>query len=168
MGIWGSSSDKEKDTPFDAASEQQKAVEAAKRSRKLNSIFLVVIIVVFLVYSLFFQKPTVEATMDDNAFGLVTLDNKTIAFYLTDVESVELGDNLSTFDKGTFQSGTEESTCCSGTYINDAFGEYELHVNLKVEPYVIVHYTDGILVFNNPSAEGTAELYSNLLDAVNN
>ncbi|MGM9606002.1 MAG: hypothetical protein ACI3XJ_00700 [Oscillospiraceae bacterium] len=168
MGIWRSSGGKENNTSFDPASEQQKAVEAAKRSRKLNSICLVVIIVVFLAYSLFFQKPKVEATMGDNAFGLITLNDTTIAFYLTDVESVELGDSLSTFDKGTFQSGTEESTCCSGTYVNDAFGEYELHVNLKVEPYVIVHYTDGILVFNNPSAEGTMELYTNLLDAVGN
>ena len=167
MGIWGSSGGRENDTPYDAASEQQKAVEAAKRSRKFNSIFLVVIIVVFLVYSLFFQKPKVEATMDDQAFVLVTLSDETIAFYLTDVESVELGDDLSEFDKGTFQSGTEDSSCCSGTFVNDAFGEYQLHVNLKVDPYVIVHYTDGILVFNTPTEDETTELYTKLLDTTN-
>ena len=167
MGIWGSSDDRENDTPYDAASEQQKAEKAVKRSRKLNSICLVVIIVVFLVYSLFFQKPKVEAAMDDQTFALITLSEENIAFYLTDVESVELCDDFSEFDKGTFQSGTEDSSCCSGTYVNDAFGEYQLHVNLKVDPYVIVHYTDGILVFNTPTKNETTELYTKLLDAVN-
>ncbi|MGN0968826.1 MAG: hypothetical protein ACI4O3_06090, partial [Oscillospiraceae bacterium] len=71
------------------------------------------------------------------------------------------------FDKGTLQSGTEDSSCCSGIYVNDSLGEYQLQVNLNVEPYVIVHYTDGILVFNTDTAEGTTELYTNLQNAVN-
>lgn len=164
MGM-GRSSNGEGGMPFDAATEQQKAMDAAKRSRKLNFIFLVGIIVIFLIYSLFFQKPNIEAAMDDQAFGLVTLNDETIAFYLTEVQSVELGDDLSAFDKGDFQAGTEESTCCSGTYRNDAYGEYELHVNLKVEPYIILHYTDGVLVFNNPTADATTQMYTSLLDA---
>lgn len=151
--------------PFDAAAEQRKAEAAAKRSQKLNLIFLVGIIVIFLVYSLFFQKPKIEAAMDGQAFALATLNDDSIAFYLTEVQSVELGNDLSSFDKGTLQTGAEESTCCSGTYLNDTYGEYELHVNLKVEPYIIIHYTDGVLVFNNPTADETTQMYTSLLDA---
>ena len=168
MGFRGTSDSRNNSAAYyDASSEQRKAEEAAKRSRKLNSICLIVIVVLFLGYSIFFQKPKIEAFMDDEAFGLVTLEDETIAFLLTDVESVELGDDLSTFDRGTPQSGTENSSCYSGIYINDALGEYQLHVNLNVEPYVIVRYTDSILVFNTTTADGTTELYNNLLNAVN-
>lgn len=167
MGFWRSSSNKKNTAAYYASTEQREAVEAVKKSRKLNSICFIVIIVLFLGYSTFFHKSTIEVAMDDETFGLVTLENEAITFPLKNVESVELGDNLSTFDRGTLQAGTEDSSYYSGTYVNDAFGEYQLHVNLKVDSYVIVHYTDGILVFNSSTADHTTELYTNLLNTVN-
>lgn len=168
MGLWGSAGDRSGAAPYyDPSEEQRKAEQAARKSRKLNLICLVVIIVAFLGYSLFFRQPTITAAMDDKTFALTTAENEAIAFSLTAVNSVEFGSDLSAFDRGSLQSGTETSACCSGSYRNDAFGEYQLHVNLKVNSYVIVHWTGGTLVFNTTSADATTELYTNLASAVN-
>ena len=167
MGFWRSSDDHDTGTYTTPEDRAQKEAEITRRSRKINLITIVVVIAVFLIYSMFFQTKTITAVMDDKSFVLAPLEGENIAFSLTDVESVELGDDFSAFDKGSLQSGTEDSSCCSGVYMNDTLGEYQLHVNLKVDPYVIVRYTDGVLVFNTETADGTTELYTNLLDAVN-
>lgn len=165
MGFWRSSDSKDAGAYVTPDEQMQKDLEITRRSRKINLIALVVIVAAFLVYNIFFQAKTITAAMDERSFALVTLEDEVIAFPLTDVESVELGDDFSAFDRGTLQTGTEDSSCCSGTYLNDAFGEYQLHVNLKVNCYVTVRYTDGILVFNTPTADETTELYTKLLDA---
>lgn len=167
MGFWKSSDDKDTAACMTPEAQMQKEVEITRRSRKLNLIIFVLIIAGFFVYNTFFQAKSITATMDDQSFVLITPEDQTIAFYLTDVKSVELGNEFSSFDRGALQSGTEDSSCCSGTYINDALGEYQLHVNLKVDPYVIVRYTDGILVFNTPTANETTAFYTKLLDAAN-
>ena len=166
MGFWSSPDHQDTDamTPEEQA---QKDAQITRRSRKINLIALVVVIAVFLIYTMFFQKPSITAVMDDKSFVLAPLEGENIILSLTDVDSVELGNDLSAFDKGTLQSGTEDTSCCSGVYVNDALGEYQLQVNLDVEPYVIVRYTDGILVFNTDTQKGTTELYTNLLNAVN-
>lgn len=167
MGFWQSSDEKETGAYAAPEEQAQKDARIARRSRKINLIALVVIIAVYLIYTMFFQAKTITAVMDDQTFVLAPLEGENIVFSLTDVESVELGDDLAAFDKGTLQLGTEDSSCCSGAYINDALGEYQLQVNLNVEPYVIVRYTGSILVFNTDTADGTMELYTNLLNAVN-
>ncbi len=168
MGFWRSFGSKTDTSAYSYSADQaQRDAEIERRSRKLNIISFVVIIALFIGYSLFFQTDVITAVMDDQSFGVVTLQNETIAFPLTDVESVEFHVGLSDFDQGTMQSGAESSSCYSGTYLNDSFGEYQLHVNLKVNCYVIVHYTDGILVFNTDTADNTEALYKNLNRAVN-
>ena len=104
--------------------------------------------------------------MDDTAFAVTTLENETIAFLLTDVQSVEFYDDLSAFDRGTLVSGTENSSCYSGTYTNTTLGEYQLHVNLATNCYLVICYSDGVLVCNTTSADGTSQLYTDLLSAL--
>ena len=167
MGFWRSSDEHDTRAGTTPEEQAQKDAQMARRSKKINLITLVVVVAVFFIYTMFFQTKSITAVMDDQSFVLAPLEGENIIFSLTDVESVEHGDDLSAFDKGTMQSGTEDSSCCSGVYVNDTLGEYQLQVNLKVESYVIVHYTDGILVFNTSTEEGTSELYTNLLNAVN-
>lgn len=145
-----------------AEREQRKARKAKNR----NLILTVLIIAVCLVYSIFHQSGEITAVMNDESFCLVALEDQRLILQLTDIDRVELYDNLSEFDRGTLQSGLENSSAYSGVYINDAFGEYQLHTNTKVDNYVIVSYRDGILVFNTNTAEGTIELYGNMLSAI--
>lgn len=168
MGSWGFFSERRDYTNTMSAEQAREEAELTRKSRKLNLIFLVIIIVGFLVYSAFFRSDVVTAAMGEDSFGVTTLENQTIAFLLTDIESVEYHDDFASFDRGTMQSGSDSSSCYSGTYVNDTFGEYQLHANMKVDCYIVIHYTGGILVFNNPTVEETEELYNNLYSAVNN
>lgn len=168
MGSWRSFGSRTDTSAYSYSADQaQRDAEIERRSRKLNIISFAVIIIFFIVYSMFFQTGSITAAMDDQSIGVVTLQDETIAFLLSDIESVEFHIGLSDFERGTMQSGAESSSCYSGTYINDSLGEYQLHVNLKVNCYVIVHYTDGILVFNTDTADNTEALYKNLNNAVN-
>lgn len=168
MGSWGLFSER-RNTYTNTISEEQarEDAEITRKSRKLNMIFLALIVVGFFVYSVFFRPQVITAAMDDNSFGVVTANSETIAFLLSDIESVEFHENLSAFDRGTMQSGADSSSCYSGTYVNDAFGEYQLHANINVDCYVTIHYTNGVLVFNNSTVDNTTELYTNLYNAVN-
>ena len=52
---------------------------------------------------------------------------------------------------------------CSGTFRNAAFGEYQLHVQIKYDKYIVVHDKNGVLVFNLESNETTTELYNYMM-----
>lgn len=150
-----------------AAQREQAEQENTRKVTRRNLIVTVAILGAFCVYMMFNNPGSISAVMNDEALGVVTLEKKTLAILLKDIDSVELCDNLSEFDWGVPQSGTANSSSLSGVYVNDTFGEYLLHVNIKIDNYIIVHYNNNILIFNTETTNGTIELYTNILNAIN-
>ena len=53
----------------------------------------------------------------------------------------------------------------SGTFSNEEFGNYALHVYSSVKPVIVVHHSDNmVLVFNLKTVEETRSAYETLRD----
>ena len=100
--------------------------------------------------------------LEEKQFGITGLDGVTHTFVYAESE-LELRDGLKDYlasEKGELVAGEETKRVCSGTYRNDAFGEYQLHVQTKLSNYIVVHDKNGVLVFNLESNDTTKELYN--------
>ena len=99
--------------------------------------------------------------LEEKQFGITGLDGVTHTFVYADSD-IELYEGLKEFlntQKGETVDAQETRQVYSGTYRNDAFGEYQLHVQIRLNSYIVVHNADGVLVFNLESDDTTQELY---------
>ncbi len=78
---------------------------------------------------------------------------------LKEITSIEYVDSL---DIGSRQFGMGTLKMASGTYQNERFGSYKLYSYSKVNAFVIIHYGDKILVFNQSNVEKTKKLYNQI------
>jgi len=133
-----------------------------KRSRN-TGIRDVIICAIIILAVLFYRESTdtreIGPVLGETQFSVVAMDGEEHTFVYAETESIELLDNLEEFDRGTMISGNESRRCVSGTFQNEAFGEYELHTLTKLDNYIVVKSSNGVLVFNIESDETTAALY---------
>ncbi len=78
---------------------------------------------------------------------------------IKEITSIEYVDSL---DIGSRQFGMGTLKMASGTYQNERFGSYKLYSYSKVNAFVIIHYGDKILVFNQSNVEKTKKLYNQI------
>ncbi len=107
-----------------------------------------------------------DPVLEEKQLGITGLDGGTHTFVYAEWE-LELRDNLKEYlasEKGELVAGEETKRVCSGTYRNDAFGEYQLHVQIKLSNYIVVHDKNGVLVFNLESNDTTKELYNYIME----
>ncbi len=78
---------------------------------------------------------------------------------LNEITSVEYVDSLNI---GSRQFGMGTFKMASGTYNNEKYGSYKLYSYSKVNAFVIIHYGDKILVFNQSDVENTKKLYNQI------
>ena len=97
--------------------------------------------------------------LEETRFGITGLDGNTHFFTYVDADSIELHDDLQSFDRGEKVEGKENRQTVSGTYRNSEFGEYQLHIQTKLHNYIVVHAPDGVIVFNLESDDTTKELH---------
>lgn len=102
--------------------------------------------------------------LEETRFGITGLDGSTHYFTYVDADSIELHDDLKSFDTGEKVEGQENRATLSGIYRNDAFGEYQLHIQKKLNYYIVVRNADGVLVFNLESDDTTKELHRYIME----
>ncbi|MDR0778848.1 MAG: DUF3784 domain-containing protein [Methanomassiliicoccaceae archaeon] len=118
------------------------------------SVLVTVIVLVIVFFS--FGYGNVTATMDDDGLK-VNAPMTNVYIEYDNIVSMELRDNLAA---GTRTNGFGGTNVSSGSFRNDAFGNYTLAIYNGVGLYIVVTPTEGkILVFNQNSAEKTMELY---------
>ena len=105
-----------------------------------------------------------EPVLEETRFGVTDLDGTTHFFNYTDADSIELRDDLKHFDRGEMIDGQENRRVCSGTYRNSEFGEYQLHIQTKLNQYIVVRAPDGVLVIALESDETTRSLYEYFME----
>ncbi len=106
--------------------------------------------------------------LEETRFGVTGMDGTTHFFTYSEVESIELRSDLSNFlqnEKGTLVEGKDQKRVCSGLFHNDAFGDYQLHVQTQLHNFIIVHAPDGVLVFALESDETTQSLYEHFIES---
>lgn len=150
--------------PKHDADPMEEVLRRNKQSQKANFFLVILLFVGVIVYSLIGGgKGTITAVLDDESFAVSTLSGDTLTYDYADVASVERRSPVSAFERGNCVSGEALEEYCSGTFENEEFGSYQLHVNLKRDTYLVATLRDGgVLVFNTPSEELTEQIYTEL------
>ena len=152
------------------ATSVQQELKRSKAAGWRDVVICVIIILGFLLYKEVRGEETTAVTprLGETEFTLIALDGTEHRFVYDELDSIELHDDLQSFDRGTLVRGNEAKRCVSGRYTNDAFGEYELHIMTKLNEYLIVKNADGVMVFNIESDETTQALYDYICGQIQN
>ena len=133
-----------------------------KRSFWLNTAIVLILIVGATLYSMFGGNSGSSLDMREDGITLSGPGEFTVSVEFADVASIEFREE---FDRGNCIDGGSEKSYSYGTWENEEFGTYTLHVLTKVEACIVMTETDGdIVVFNIESADTTKAFTENLTE----
>mgnify|MGYP002621696926 CR=1 FL=1 len=126
-------------------------------ARIRNIAFVVLILVIFTVYSLHHSSVPVSYTFEEE---YMSLHGPTDADFLvqipyTDIRSVSLVESP---DFGRDLSGTSTKSCLNGTWENETYGVYALYAWAKVTDCIVLETSDGFILCNFESNDATSHL----------
>ncbi|AEY67208.1 PH domain-containing protein [Clostridium sp. BNL1100] len=102
---------------------------------------------------------SVNVTLTDNSVSVKGTFVGGTTIPLNEITSIVYVHSL---DIGSRQFGMGTFKMASGTYQNEKFGSYKLYSYSKVNAFIIIHYGDKILVFNQSDVENTKKLYNQI------
>ncbi|MDO5861896.1 MAG: PH domain-containing protein [Thermoplasmata archaeon] len=141
--------------------------EAARSHRSTNrSVGIIVTLSVFVAIILVavgMSIGSVSASIDGDKLVIdATMMDETVD--LDDIVYIELRSDV---DYGDRIAGLANSTCLTGDYRSDDYGDYRLAVYKNVSRCIVVHTTSGVIVFNLQSDAATEAFYQELSRAIN-
>ncbi len=120
---------------------------------------LITIITLVLAGILILFVGSVNVSITNNSVSVKGTFVSGTTIPIKEITSVEYVDSL---DIGSRQFGMGTYKMASGTYQNERFGSYKLYSYSKVNAFVIIHYGDKILVFNQSNVENTKKFYNQI------
>ena len=133
---------------------------ATRRGRGISALLMILVIVVFMtVFMSGGGSITVE--MDASKMGIVCLNQTPIFIDYKDIVQVEL---VSALQTGSAISVQEWDNGFCGIYENETYGKYTLYAYSGTDQYIVVHYKDGVLVFNDKNRKNTQREYEELME----
>lgn len=126
------------------------------KSMRIKIIITIVILLLVAIFFLYAGK--VKATLTDSA---ITVKSTFVGGTIVPYDEITSLEYVRNFDIGTREVGMGTFKIQAGTYSND-FGKYELYSYSKVKAFIIVHHSDGVLVFNQSTVEATKDMYDHL------
>lgn len=133
-----------------------------KKSRLFAILIIAALFAVGLAQVLTGNSGYVTTAVDSQHLGISGNYGDPIFVELDTITSVVLVDS---FEFGDCVDGGTVGKTASGIYSCETYGEYLLYAYTNVPAYVIVTYSDGILVFNCPTKASTEKIYQQLLKA---
>lgn len=133
---------------------------ATKKGRGISALLMVVVVVVFLVFSVTGSGGTITYQMNDEMLGIACLDWQPVFIHYEDIVQVEL---VSSLELGRAVDLSDWDSGWCGIYENEAYGVYTLFAYSSGSEFIVVHYRDGVLVFNCKKDTGTEKTYENLM-----
>ncbi|ACL75422.1 PH domain-containing protein [Ruminiclostridium cellulolyticum] len=122
---------------------------------------LIAIAVLVLVGIFFVSIGSVKVTITNNSVTVKGTFVGSTTISVNEITSIEYVDSL---DIGSRQVGMGTYKMAAGTYKNDKFGSFKLYSYSKVNAFVIIHYGDKTLVFNQSDVEATQNVYDQIKD----
>ncbi|MBD5393165.1 MAG: hypothetical protein HDR71_02615 [Lachnospiraceae bacterium] len=134
---------------------------ATKRGRGISALIMVAVITVVLALSLSENSGAVTYQINDEMLGITCLDKPPLFIYYEDILQIELVDSL---DLGEAIDIADWDSGWCGTYKNDDYGVYTLFAYSSCSQFIVVHYSDGVLVFNFKKDKSTEKACENLME----
>lgn len=131
------------------------------KGRKFASIIIVVLFLIGFLQVLTGSRGVVTTEINDLYLGVDGTYGDPVFLELAAISDVQL---VEPFDFGTCIEGEETKNTVSGTYSSDEYGPFTAHAYIN-EPCIVVHHSNGVLVFNCGSDSHTKKMYTQLVDA---
>lgn len=132
----------------------------------LNYIIIFLIIIGVSVFS-FMNGPTDTLVMvQEEALAITGINEAQLLIEYKDITHLEVLEPLPDF--GEAVDVVENGKAVSGTYKNEAYGEYQVHVNTKIDACLLVQTEEMTVLFNIESPETVKELCSALEQQIGN
>lgn len=132
------------------------------KGRKLAAVIIAVLFLIGIVQALTGSRGFVTTEINDTHLGVDGTYGDPVFLELSSISDIQLVDS---FDFGTCIEGEETKNTVSGTYSCDKYKSYTVHAYTK-ESCIVVHSSNGVLVFNCGSDSHTKEMYEQLTDTI--
>lgn len=141
-------------------------LNAIRKKLKLTPKLVISVLLIAVLFGLFWKQNanSVSIQFQDDSMTLSAPESDafTIDIAYGDISSMELVQDL---DLGSCVDGTEEELRKNGMWENTAFGQYYLCIYTNIPQYIVLHTTDGVVVFNYESEDTTKKLYEAFVDS---
>ena len=124
----------------------------------INYILIVLIIVGVSVLSFINGPSGNDFRIEEEQFVITGYDQTVLTIAYDDISHLEYLDSLPDF--GEAVSVAENGKVLSGTYKNEAYGEYQVHVDTRIDACMLIQTEDVTVLFNVESEDTTKELCS--------
>ena len=122
----------------------------------LNYILIVLILVGVSVFSFMNGPTTNDIRIEEEQFIITGYDQTVLPIAYDDITRLEYLDSLPDF--GEAVNVAENGKTLSGTYQNEAYGEYQVHVDTSIDACMLIQTETVTVLFNIESADTTKEL----------
>lgn len=133
---------------------------ATQRGRGISALLMFMILAAFFAFSLSKQSGAITFQMNDEMLGITCLQQDPVFISYEDITEVEMTGGL---DMGEKRDALDWDSGWCGVYENEEYGIYTIYAYSNVNQYIVVHYTDGVLVFNLKKDKTTEKTYDKLL-----
>lgn len=120
---------------------------------------MLTMILIFVCILLFSGSITTKINNDSLTVGYQLIFTKTTEIDYKDIKKLSYETEL---DIGRRNFGIGSPKLMSGTFENDAFGEYELYSYTGCNSYIVIETKHGYVVINDKNDETTKQLYKRL------
>lgn len=133
---------------------------ATQKGRGVSALLMFLILAVFFAFSLSSKSGAITFQMNEEMLGITCLKQNPVFIPYADITKVELTDS---FSMGEKRDALDWDSGWCGSYENEEYGIYTIYAYSNVNSYIVVHYTDGVLVFNLKKEKTTEKTYDKLL-----
>ncbi|MCC8045959.1 MAG: hypothetical protein LIP12_10740 [Clostridiales bacterium] len=145
--------------------EEKKPFFATKRGNAISMLLMLVIVAGVLAVSIGNSSgASLTFAASETAFGITFANESPLFIEYSDILEVTLTEDTIS---GTPVDAMDWDSGMAGIYENSEWGEYHLYAYSSTGQYIIIEYSDGILVFNGKNKRETRQIYQKLEKKLN-
>ena len=133
------------------------------RQRFTRSCCTILIILAALLLFWRFTPPSAKLSLDGEAFSVADGDTVDVSIPFAKIRTISL---IGTLERGEMVRGTSTRHVARGIWENDAYGEYTLCINERINCCLVIQADSQTLVYNYESSETTQGIYDMLVQAL--
>lgn len=132
------------------------------RQRLTHSCFTILIILAILLLFWRFTPPSAHLSLEGKALSVADGDTVDVSIPFAKIRTISL---IGTLERGEMVRGTSTRHIARGIWKNDAYGEYTLCINERINCCLVIQTDNQTLVYNYESSETTQGIYNMLVQA---
>jgi hypothetical protein len=130
-----------------------------------NKAKLIVTVIVLAAIAAISLTVKVNVAYTDNGLTVGSAFAGKTAVKYEDIDSIELAGGI---DYGSRSLGIGLPWLSAGKFNNSEFGSYRLYTYKGCKQNIVIHYSEGVLVFNQKTEEDTVKLYNEIIKLYDN